>query len=1186
MLDWFVRIYNNFSNCLRGIAKYLLLLVLPSLILACGGSGGGSPAPTSLYLPPQVEVQKNNYVSLTVYTRFVVGDVPLVVTFIPESPSIASLSPSSTCTIPQGQNQCSVQVRGNSEGSSLLKATASGLVSASTPVIVTRIPTLDFNPEFLDLDSGESSQITIQTVFNVLSPVTVTMTARNPNVVAFANANTCTIQTGTNSCSVGIIANSVSTDGESTLIDARSSGYENAAPMLVTVTNLPTVSFILPSLTIPSNNSSTYVTAQLSRKAGPDGVSIAFQSSDIGIVSVVGNPPACNVPAGQTMCSVTVQGESIGVADLYVSAAGYLPGSALAINVISSGTVSILGAPTSVSFGSSVILTAQLSKIAPIGGTTVNFISDNQSVAKFATASCDVPSGKTTCSVSLSGDEVGSASLSVYASGYQSAIAPAVSVVMNQSVSFMNASESVAMGGSGVSVVATLSKPTSTSVTINFSTNNALIAEFSNPSCVVPAGQSSCSSKLIGKSLGTVSLYANATGYTPSSSEVVNVVNSGVLSFINPDSSIAVGSSGSIMAQISGVAGDNGVTVDFDVNNPSLELLKDSCTIPAGQNACSIQYKGNALGTVSLYATALSYGTSSTTIVIGSSGTMSFVNPAPTVTIGSSVSYLLQLSSPATSNVVVNFSVNSPAATLSRTTCDIPAGQSACSVSVTGNSADMAVSLYASAASYGTAANTTISVINAGTLLLNGPIAVQVGSLTSLSAQLSSPAGNNGVVVSFISENTFIASLNSASCTVPAGQTICSVQVTGNEIGYSDLYATAPGYGSATSYVNVTSLGIVRFVSVSDTLNVSNGTKSSIMIQLPKPTATALVVGVATGDSSVASISTPTCSIPAGQSFCYVEIDGESLGSTDLYIIPPENYYAGSALNVNVISNGVFQFANSVQNLLLESDTSVSVVLSKPAPEDIYVTVSSSDPTIVSIQNPTCMIRKNQSSCFVSVYGVQTGNTDLYAYAAGYPVSISDVTVVNEGLASITPSTINLASGGGRSTVTALLSKAAGNQGVVVSFSVSNTAAVSLSTNSCTIPSGQDSCSLTLTGNSAASSVLLYISAANYSSNPATVNVLSNSIVLSPDPLNINFGESGNLTATLSSTVVYPVSVSFASESAPIANVLSSTCTIPAGNTNCYVNVMGLQANKTTRIHASAVNFASDVVAVNVGGGS
>ncbi len=670
--------------------------------------------------------------------------------------------------------------------------------------------------------------------------------------------------------------------------------------------------------------------------------------------------------------------------------------------------------------------------------------------------------------------------------------------------------------------------------------------------------------------------------------------------------SVTPGGTVSFSVALGTAAPAGGVTITLSSSNPSIANVSPSTLfVPQGGTTTSARVAttltGYSAGSVTITASAPGYATASSQVQVTSGGssatTMSFWPGSLTVNDGTTQNLTLNLSAPAAAPLTVSLSSTDPTVATVPATVSFAAGSTSASVPVTGVGAGL-VTITASApniASATASVTATQTISTSGGIVVPATVTMAAGGSVNFPVTLAAVAPAGGVSITLASSNPSVATVWPASVFIPQGATSgrASTTVSGISGGSTAITASASGYATATSQVQVTGGGSATTMSFSPaSLTINGAATQNLTLNLSAPAAAALTVNLNSSNTAVATVPAAV-SIAPGATSVSVPVTGVSAGSVTI---------TASATNVAGTTATVVVAQAAAGGILLPGSVTITsgntasfpVTLGTAAPAGgVTITLASGNPSIATVWPMSVSIPQGATSARAStiVSGISAGSTTITGSAFGYPTASSQVQVTG----SVTPTTMSFSPASLTITGTA-------TQYLTLNLSVPAAAELTINLNSsnaavATVPAvlsiapGAGSVSVPVTGVSGGS-VTITASAANIASATAAVTVTqttTSSGTISLQAVTVGLNQSAEFPVTLSAPApAGGLTVSLASSNTSIATVPQSVF-IAAGNSwpATQPQVSGLSVG-SANITASAPGFTSGsaVVQVTAGGGS
>jgi hypothetical protein len=401
-------------------------------------------------------------------------------------------------------------------------------------------------------------------------------------------------------------------------------------------------------------------------------------------------------------------------------------------------------------------------------------------------------------------------------------------------------------------------------------------------------------------------------GQVLTSNEIAIPVEQPKLKLTPATTTIVKGTTQNLTSTLPYPAPAGGLTIDLQSSAPAVVSVPTTVSVPAGETDVVVAAVSIGLGNTDISASRSGF--------LGATSRVSVI-PPPSLSVFSSYSdigtgrevMINVISSQAVGSEGLTVAIASSAAEVASvpSTAVIPAGASNVLVPLKAVSPGAAI-VTVQAAGY----TASTLAVNVHPLALSLPASTFVlpGASQDMLLTLSDPAPVGGELVTLTSSNTAVLTVP-ASITLPEGQKSISVPLTSVGVGSANLIASAIGYQTATSVVEV------------DTIDIDLGTgaiflppngSSAYDVTLSRPAPIGgVVVNLATSDSAIASVTPATIAIPAGQ------VSGGTVKANVKGLIEGSTYLTASAPKLNTRTVGV-----TVGNLsdLIISNASVEQV--------------------------------------------------------------------------------------------------------------------------------------------------------------------------------------------------------------------------------------------------------------------
>jgi hypothetical protein len=319
-------------------------------------------------------------------------------------PSVASTV--SSAAVAEGQTGADVQVQANAIGATTVTASHATLGSAQTIIDVVDLPTLEIAPG--EPTIGVQRPYPMQLSLPQPAPaggLAVTLSSSDPTVVN--SPSSLLIPAGQQSLSFEVTG---LTEGVSRL-SAQAEGY---ATGLATVT-VRAKALVLPAGIVVAPGAQVSAQLQLTEPAPAGGLTVNLSTASASTATVTGS---VNVPENASQASFTVAGNALGTTTLTATASGYQSAQgAVRVDAISLDTDP--GGNLTVNVDQAMTRRVLLSKAAPAGGITVQVAAADPSLASVSPAQVTVPEGQIygMTPVTVKGLAVGQTTLEVSSPG-------------------------------------------------------------------------------------------------------------------------------------------------------------------------------------------------------------------------------------------------------------------------------------------------------------------------------------------------------------------------------------------------------------------------------------------------------------------------------------------------------------------------------------------------------------------------------------------------------------------------------------------------------------------------------------------------------------------------------------------------------------------------------------------------
>lgn len=403
-----------------------------------------------------------------------------------------------------------------------------------------------------------------------------------------------------------------------------------------------------------------------------------------------------------------------------------------------------------------------------------------------------------------------------------------------------------------------------------------------------------------GGTMGTTTISATASGFTAGTATVISNISQIIL-----PSGVVVGPNASVPFQVTLVTpSPDGTFVSLNSSDttvvsvsPTFFYIQPGATTPFR----APQVTGVGFGTATITASASGLASASQTVSVGSS--IGF-NPTSLAITGTAKGLLtLTLSSPAPAGgLTINVSIDNPAVATVPSSVFIPANGLSVSIPVTGVSSGSTV-VHASSLPILADTTASITVVGAAQVVLPAYLIIgQWGFSGPMPVTLSNPAPAGGVTISLSSDAPNVCSVSPSSIFVAAGATTPATQpiLTGNDIGYANITASAPGYLAGSVQVHDTDQ---ITIGLQDGVTVRVGQSVPYVVALPGAAPAGGVTITLTSLDPTKLTIPASVFIPAGQLIATVPIQVTGISPGTVTIRASSPAYSTEVQSVQVLAN-------------------------------------------------------------------------------------------------------------------------------------------------------------------------------------------------------------------------------------------------------------------------------------------
>ena len=432
-----------------------------------------------------------------------------------------------------------------------------------------------------------------------------------------------------------------------------------------------------------------------------------------------------------------------------------------------------------------------------------------------------------------------------------------------------------------------------------------------------------------------------------------------------------------------------GTLIDVSSSVPSVASAVTRVTVPEGQTSADLEVQASSLGATKITASHASLGMAETDIEVVSLPSLGLAPASPTVGVNRNYPMTLSLPAPAASNVTVRLDNADTAVLSAPSSLVVPAGQQSVNFEVTGL-VDGTSRLTAQADGYASALATV--AVRGKALVLPSSVVVAPAGSTNVTVEVTEPAPAGGLTVSLAVAQTSLAQAP-ATVLIPAGQSRVSFSINGKALGTTTLTATATGYQSGQTSVNVDAISLNTDPAADLVMNEE--LSRTVRVQLSKAAPQGgITVSVVSQSTAIAAVSPAEVFVPTGQIYATVPVTVNALtkGKTAIDISAPG--LIGKVLNVEVrekfglritrqgggsaiVGKGLYSYSSDYIYVARLINGTVG-----SGADAVTVNLRCVDASICNVP-ATVMIPAGRSSVFFSVTGVDVGSSQIEATAEG-----------------------------------------------------------------------------------------------------------------------------------------------------------------------------------------------------------
>ena len=367
---------------------------------------------------------------------------------------------------------------------------------------------------------------------------------------------------------------------------------------------------------------------------------------------------------------------------------------------------------------------------------------------------------------------------------------------------------------------------------------------------------------------------------------------------------------------------------------------------------------------------------------------------------GSSLSVPILLSKPSTSAVTVNLAVADTFAFWSPVTVTIPIGSNSVNATLNGRNAGTTHITAVDGSSTGYTGATSVVNVQANMHIVSGAT-LNVGDQYSTQVLLSDPSPPGGTYVTFAYGTAGKVSVSPDPAFIPAGQLAANLVISGLAAGSSTITPAATGVsGTAVSVFVQAAQLTLPYTSI--VLGAGQFDPNQI-VQVPTNLRSALIVGLASSDSTVAS-APPSVTIGTNNNFAYFPVAARNVGRASIFAnaagwAPDTLFVTSTTPRVRVSGGTTMNVTSAATTLSIYSADSSYVVHSRT--NSLAVRVSSSDSTVMRVLDTLITIPAGQYSALTNprvIPGGVPGSAFIKVTASGHIADSTSFTVTGPAL--------------------------------------------------------------------------------------------------------------------------------------------------------------------------------------------
>lgn len=560
-----------------------------------------------------------------------------------------------------------------------------------------------------------------------------------------------------------------------------------------------------------------------------------------------------------------------------------------------------------------------------------------------------------------------------------------------------------------------------------------------------------------------------------------------------------------------------------------------------------------------------------------------------TLTVGrsGSTSIPVYLSKPSAGAVTVNLAVRDTFAFFTGASISIAAGQTSGNATLNGHNAGTTQVFATDGGTSGYAGDTAVLAVQANVKFTTTGYSLNVTDQVSTQVLLSDPSPVGGTFVTFTHDTPGRVNVSPDPAFIPAGQLA------------SDVVLLATGTNTAGTLITPAATGVSGTASRVYTYDAKlTGTTRLVLglgqfdpnryVQVTASVVTPLTVALASSDTGVV-VAPPSVALPKGSSYNYYTASGVGLGTAIVTASAPgwtskADTIVVSTPKVRVSGGGNYNTTNPQFGVpVYAADSQLTI---HPRTNALVVSLTSTDPSVLTVMTPTVTIGAGQTSATAQlVPGGNTGTARIVVTASGHTPDTTGVyTLIGPKLSFSWTSNLIGAGQQDQSVYVSAPNTVTGSPLIVSIISSDSTLAAAPIAD--TIPIGTNYSYFTVRGKSPGTATF-YVTAPGYTPDTATYRVTTPRLV-TPTNVTLNnfapataFGTYVTDSTGASHGAIAPVIVSYSSTDANVVTVTAADTiqSASAYSPNAKVTPVGVG---TARVIATAPGYLPDTITYTV----